>query len=144
MKTKFAIVLFAAVLCGCGQKKLTLTEQMAPCIQSCLTNDVVGYTRTIKIEMESWAEFPSNTDAIATVEFVNTHGGIERTNLPYRFFVFDVLEEKHLGATLDSQRLWLNSLPEDSYGRRFAEHVTAIKDEERITRAKKQLQDAPR
>lgn len=55
-------------------------------LQSAITNDVVGYTRTIKLDDFIFTGTPvSNWWASATVEFVNQVGGVERTTLYYRF-----------------------------------------------------------
>lgn len=75
----------AASLCGCAKP-----ESYEDLVQEQLTNDVVGYSRTISIDLDY---APTNArdlaTANATVEFVNAWGGIERTNLPYEIFRFD-------------------------------------------------------
>jgi hypothetical protein len=53
---------------------------------SAITNDVVGWHRTIK--QDCWIGYgtsPNTWWATATVEFVNKVGGIERTQIYYRF-----------------------------------------------------------
>lgn len=51
-----------------------------------ITNDVVGYHRTIKQDtFIGFGEAPARWWATATVEFVNKVGGIERTVVYYRF-----------------------------------------------------------
>lgn len=51
-----------------------------------ITNDVIGYTRTIKSECWVSSATPvTNWFASATVEHINPRGGIERTTLYWRF-----------------------------------------------------------
>ncbi len=53
-----------------------------------ITNDVIGYHRTIKADEIIFANMPpSNWWATAEVEFINRLGGVQRTNLHYRFGV---------------------------------------------------------
>ncbi|MDE3066751.1 MAG: hypothetical protein KGJ60_04280 [Verrucomicrobiota bacterium] len=59
-----------------------------------LTNDVTGYRRTISIELEGNPyDYPVETAAVATVEFINHFGGVDRTNLSYIFLSGDTTND---------------------------------------------------
>jgi hypothetical protein len=56
------------------------TDLLAQC-----TNQIVGLSRIIKMEFDDSDKQPSNWTAVASAEFVNRIGGVERTNLPFVF-----------------------------------------------------------
>ncbi len=99
MKRILPLSLALLLFVGCSSKEESFVYQAQPAVQRELTNDVIGYSRTIKIQIDwpdlsmqtnlNWAaaSSPTNWTAVATVEFVNKFGGIERTNLHYRFLV---------------------------------------------------------
>lgn len=93
----FFVLATCAAICGCGSGSPKESDE--DLVQDKLTNDVVGYSRTIAIEhyifgdLNHYEEDWQNTNDFegyrATVEFVNSIGGIERTNLAYRIFDFN-------------------------------------------------------
>lgn len=52
-----------------------------------LTNVVVGFHRPIKIDVYDIGDSPANWEGRAEAEFVNIQGGIQRTNLRFKFHV---------------------------------------------------------
>ena len=49
------------------------------------TNNVVGLSRIISVTVQDWDEQPSNWTGHVTAEFMNTMGGVGRTNIDYWF-----------------------------------------------------------
>ncbi len=101
MKTHFVLcIAICSLLCGCKAKNIAY--QIDGAVQRELTNDVVGFSRMVKVDMAKFHGGPTNWLANATVDYVNRSGGIERTNLFYRFIVAD---NGKLYATLDEEKL---------------------------------------
>jgi hypothetical protein len=50
-----------------------------------ITNDVVGLKKIIKYNVPYFSRGETNFEATVTAEFMNKVGGIERTNLNYKF-----------------------------------------------------------
>jgi hypothetical protein len=76
------------------QTRLWRWRREAPeAVRSELTNAVVGFYRAIEqpgaLNWDFSSTSPNNWHGYAVVEFVNRLGGIERTNLPFRFLVTD-------------------------------------------------------
>jgi hypothetical protein len=73
-------------LAGCGHKaELTLQQKAEIAFRAAITNQVVGLNRIISTEIEDEDGSIAKWRADATVEYVNSVGGIDRTNLPFRF-----------------------------------------------------------
>jgi hypothetical protein len=67
------------------ERHLRMQEQAKAAFERAITNDVIGYQRTIE-------KFCSNSDddfnrwwGEAKIDYVNRVGGVERTNIYYRF-----------------------------------------------------------
>jgi hypothetical protein len=57
-------------------------------LRETLTNDVVGFRRTMQsCVLMAGSDNPTNWTGLAEVEFVNSYGGIQRTNLRFLFWV---------------------------------------------------------
>jgi hypothetical protein len=108
MKTVIVIFSAALILCGCRKPAQSAHEKLAVeanelLLQEC-TNETIGLTRIISAEIyklpnenpTNWvadevisngagASFAQSGEASATVEYVNSVGGIERTNIPFVF-----------------------------------------------------------
>lgn len=88
MKPLILFTLLCSVLFGCG-RKMVYDDPFSNCeaqIQACLTNDVVGYSRTIHIYPRRADPDPRNWTADVEVEYINHNGGIDRTNIPYKCY----------------------------------------------------------
>lgn len=79
-------------------------KQADAALASAITNDVVGYTRTIE-------KFCATSDndikkwwASATVEFVNRNGGVDRTNLYWMFSAYDRNVYAHVTTSEEALR----------------------------------------
>ena len=73
-------------MAGCGHKaELTLQQKAEIAFRAAVTNQVVGLNRIISTEIEDEDGSIAKWRADATVEYVNSVGGIDRTNLPFRF-----------------------------------------------------------
>jgi len=76
--------------------------------QAEITNAVIGYTRTIGSRVDDADPNPWRWTAMATVEFVNSRGGIERTNVPFCFrqrAFFGPDNHPHVTCCVDEERL---------------------------------------
>ena len=52
------------------------------------TNDIVGLHRIIKLDKNFFDPDPAKWTAEITAEYINHIGGVDRTNLPYRFHLY--------------------------------------------------------
>jgi len=66
------------------QKSRFQSEAEAEMLKEC-TNVLVGLTRIIHSSVMSAEDNPQQWTGLVTAEFVNRFGGIERTNVPFRF-----------------------------------------------------------
>jgi hypothetical protein len=83
------ILIGSAALVGCQKERARVNTPWSDCeaqIQAQITNDVVGYSRTIRMDIQRADPNPTNWTAEAVVEYVNHQGGIDRTNIPYRCY----------------------------------------------------------
>jgi hypothetical protein len=80
-----------------------------------VTNDLTGWRRTLSIyvKREDLGD-PSTWTATADAEFINALGGVERTNLYYRFLTFTNTDgERSIFCNLDHEKHfheWLDHL----------------------------------
>lgn len=85
MKMKTTSLIICLLLCGCEKpQRHDAWLDAESDIQEQLTNDVVGYSRTINMFVDRQKTDPLKWTADVTVEYVNHQGGIDRTNLFYR------------------------------------------------------------
>jgi hypothetical protein len=107
----FICLLAAALLCGCNKP----AERVVPAsqggdfngegddnsfahrlawfragadfaVRTACTNDVTGLRRIIRVDASTYDNNLAKWKASATVEFINHIGGVDRTNLYYRFY----------------------------------------------------------
>jgi hypothetical protein len=93
------------LLCGCRNEPSSgeiWIYGAEPAVQKELTNFLVGYTRTIDIQINWGAQHPSNWTAVAVAERLNQHGGVERATVPFRFYA----GSNYIVAKVDSDLLW--------------------------------------
>jgi hypothetical protein len=82
MKMLICIISAALLLIGCGHNR-ELVDLDKSIIQQQITNVVVGYYRTVNIDVHHNAPNPQLWTAYAIVEHFNTSGGIERETVPF-------------------------------------------------------------
>src|SRR5262245_41181523 len=90
MKTTILLLVATLLLCGCGESERRKAIENDPwssaerLIQKEVTNDIVGYYRTVNIYVKHQTDYPSNWIAEARVEYYTKRGGVDRTNVYYR------------------------------------------------------------
>jgi hypothetical protein len=90
----FTIALFWAVL-GCSKKEPNISQPdkwmlAAPsAVESKCAKIITGFHRFVGLEIPDRmkSDDPEQWHGLATVEFINHVGGIDRTNIPFRFVV---------------------------------------------------------
>ena len=110
-------LLVLCLVCGCGPESKSdavrrmLNEAPIKAAVQC-SNDVIGITRIIKVDFDSWMSAPKEKQTVAqwepqfwkaevTAEHVNAIGGIERTNLCYSFGIYHGDKREELMCFLD-------------------------------------------
>ncbi|MDE2099095.1 MAG: hypothetical protein KGL39_17710 [Patescibacteria group bacterium] len=85
-----SLVALAFALTGCNHPVgvAAMMREAEPLVRARCTNDVIGFTRIIAVHVDCPQSAPHTWRADATVEHFNAAGGIERTNLPYRFAIY--------------------------------------------------------
>lgn len=91
MKFTIYIIAAAELLCGCSKQDKPQSQvdhwrdqAYSVMLQGC-TNEVTGLTKVIDHSIDDQSDQLSNWKAKATVEYINHFGGIDRTNVYYRF-----------------------------------------------------------
>jgi hypothetical protein len=95
MKTVILLVSLL-LICGCGERVETLAQKKSRwrkeaqkgILQKC-TNSVVGIRGIIRTDLQDSDDSLTKWSGSAVVEYVNRVGGVERTNLYFRFFTID-------------------------------------------------------
>ncbi|MDB6109176.1 MAG: hypothetical protein JWR69_926 [Pedosphaera sp.] len=121
MKTLIALAALL-ILCGCNQSpsvpakesayeaKHRLMEEAESKMLQELTNTVTGFKFLVSHYVSSTNANPSEWTGNATAEFVNTVGGVERTNLPFIFSQITFEGTNHMICLLDRKKLFEESL----------------------------------
>jgi hypothetical protein len=115
MKTQAGILglmLAAMLVPGCGGESREgrlkrFHHEAGTSLQAACSNDVVGFSRTIRSSVRDDGDNPALWTADVTLEFVNKVGGIERTNLPFYFRQNGMSSDNvaHVDCFLDERRL---------------------------------------
>ena len=77
-------------------------DTAAPAMLARATNDLTGFNRLIDSHLDTAGDNPKSWTGDVTAEFINQAGGVDRTNLHYKFSALD-------GSRLDvslSQAAW--------------------------------------
>jgi hypothetical protein len=100
------------------QHKRLQAEALTIILPKC-TNAIVGLNRIISQDLSLHDADPNKWTANITAEFVNHIGGIDRTNLPIVFWVYDspVDETRHVQCRVDGKKLY--QLERDALNRKF-------------------------
>jgi hypothetical protein len=118
---KSLAVVVLCSLCGCGRE--TESEAMARMMKEAegtaaahCSNDVVGFTRVVKVDFDyhfsapeqkdneaGWKPLPWTAEVVA--EHVNAVGGAERTNLCYNFGIYHGAKGEQLMCMLDDREM---------------------------------------
>jgi len=81
----------AALLCGCNKEERPQTQlelwrsQADFAILKACTNDLVGITRVVEHGVDDSSDILQKWTGVVVAEHVNSVGGIDRTNLYYKF-----------------------------------------------------------
>jgi hypothetical protein len=101
-----------------SQHKRLQSEAQVIVLQKC-TNAIVGLNRIISQELSINNEDPNKWTAEITAEHVNHFGGIDRTNVPMIFWIYDspVDGVRHVQCRVDEKKLY--QAERDALNRRF-------------------------
>jgi hypothetical protein len=107
-----------------AQYKRLQAEAQAILLPKC-TNAIVGLNRIISKDLSIRDEDPNKWTAEVTAEYVNHFGGIDRTNLPMVFWVYDspVDETRHVQCRIDTRKIY--EAERDALSRKFGHALSA-------------------
>jgi len=66
------------------------------------SKDITGFRRMVGTTVRDYSDKINEWSATATVEYINTVGGVERTNLDLKFTSFS----GHITALIDYEKIW--------------------------------------
>ena len=88
-----------------------------------LTNDIVGFTRMIECNLDNRDPNPTNWTANVTAEYINHVGGIDRTNLPYKFYFWTQKNYRNGKWVVET-----NIMAMIDFGKKFKNDMKAIEE----------------
>jgi len=90
-----------------AMRKRFQSEAQAMFLQEC-TNSTAGMNRVIQKDLQTNDGDPNKWTAEVTAEYVNHSGGIDRTNLPFVFWIYDspVDNQRHVLCRVDNLEIF--------------------------------------
>ncbi len=89
-----------------GLQKRLQSEAQAMFMRQC-TNAIVGLNRVIDQDLRTMDGDPNKWTAEVTAEYINHYGGIDRTNVPFVFWIYDspVDHQRHVLCRVDNLKI---------------------------------------